>query len=99
MSQKETRARINKETKNINTLAQVAKANEDEANRVRKVMINAINKRFDDLISRSNVERAKKEEMITKYVEELKIYDKALTDANAKCDELLEDGTMDKLAR
>eukprot|EP01083_Nonionella_stella_P306890 1076576_1 len=97
--QKETRARITKETNNINTLAQVAKANEDEANRVRKVVINAVNKRFDDLISRCNVERGKKEEMITKHVEELKTYDKALTDANAKCDELLEDGTMDKLAR
>eukprot|EP01083_Nonionella_stella_P276851 941111_1 len=93
------RARINKETDNINTLAQVAKANEDEANRVRKVVINAVNKRFDDLISRCNVERGKKEEIIVKHMEELKAYDKALTDANAKCDELLEDGTMDKLAR
>eukprot|EP01083_Nonionella_stella_P179713 638892_1 len=90
--QTEIRARISEETNNINTLAQVAKANEDEANRVRKVVINAVNKRFDDLVSRCNVERGKKEEMITKYVQELKTYDKALTDANAKCDELLEDG-------
>eukprot|EP01084_Bolivina_argentea_P313411 542754_1 len=97
--QKETRARIAKEIDNINTLAQVAKANEDEANRVRKVVINAVNKRFDDLISRCNVERGKKEEIIVKHMEELKAYDKALTGANAKCDELLEDGTMDKLAR
>eukprot|EP01083_Nonionella_stella_P281129 956552_1 len=40
--QSETRARINKETNNINTL-------EDETNRAHKVVINAVKKRFDDI--------------------------------------------------
>eukprot|EP01083_Nonionella_stella_P039486 107391_1 len=94
--QKETDARINEATNDINTLTQVAKDNEDEVNAVRKEAVTALNKRFDNLISQYNAERAKKEEMIVKHVEALKAYNGALIGANSKCDELLEDSAMDK---
>eukprot|EP01084_Bolivina_argentea_P252072 423015_1 len=91
--------KIDKAANNMNILKKLSKTNENEVNEFRKQAIVQFNQRMDAIITKSNVEIKKKEQIISSYINKLKAYNKSLGDANSQCENLLNDTQMDKTKR
>eukprot|EP01084_Bolivina_argentea_P292166 502229_1 len=91
--------KINASSKDIITLTNYAKTNENNMNEFRKQAIDRLNKRMDEIIKQSHIKIQQKEENTSEYIRQLKLYQKSLIQIDSKVNDLLKNNELNKTTR